>query len=187
MKRIVITLFLLTISILFSSCGSQQQVASDGTLYLPNTPTVQVMAAAQSVLLKMHFDIEKHDTEAGYIRTRPLSGAQFFEVWKQDNASAASAVQANLYSLRRIVELEFTPQNTATRVQCCVRVLRLSVPEKPIEGAGRMGGIHTESSTRYQTLEVNRDKQAQIEWIDAGRDYDLEQKILSRVFYKVKE
>ena len=156
-------------------------VVSDDPVCLSNTLTPQAMEAAQAVLLKMHFEIEKYDTDARYIRTRPLSGGQFFEVWRQDNASASSAAQANLYSLRRIVELDFTPQNTTTCVQCRVQVLRLSIPERPIEGATRMGGTYTESSSRYQTLEVDRHKQAQIEWTDAGPDHDLQRKILKLI------
>ena len=178
MKINATLLFMMITCALFSGCGSEQQAVSDDPICLPNTPTDQAMQAAQAVLLKMHFEIEKYDIDARYIRTRPLSGAQFFEIWRQDNASASAATQANLYSLRRIVELECTPQDTTTCVQCRVRVLRLSVPEGPIEGAGQMGGIHTESSTRYQTLEVDRHKQAQIEWLDAGPDHDLERKIL---------
>ena len=187
MERIVTFLFLMAVCILFSGCGSSQQAASDNPVCLPNTQTDQVMEAARGVLLKMHFEIEKYDTDAHYIRTRPLSGAQFFEFWRRDNASASSAAQANLYSLRRIVELECTPQDTATCVQCRVQVLRLSIPEAPIEGAERMGGIHTESSSRYQTLEVDRQKQAQIEWIEAGPDHDLEQKILERIRLDIEE
>ena len=181
MKKIMTILFLMTGCILFSGCGSEQQAIFDDPISLLNTPTDQAMEIAQAVLLKMYFDIEKYDTDARYIRTRPLSGAQFFEVWRQDNASAVSAVQANLYSLRRIVELNFTPQNTTTYVRCHVQVLRLSIPERPIEGASRMGGAYTESSSRYQTLEVDYDKQAQIEWIDVGPDHDLQQKILKRI------
>ena len=181
MKKIVTILFLMTGCILFSGCGSKQQAASDEPVCLSNTLTDQAMDAAQTVLLKMHFDIEKYDTDARYICTRPLSGAQFFEVWKRDNASASSAAQANLYSLRRIVELNFTPQNTTTYVRCHVQVLRLSIPERPIEGASRMGGAFTESNSRYQTLEVDRHKQAQIEWIDVGPDHDLQRKILKRI------
>ena len=187
MKIITFTLALMIVFVLFSGCGSEQQAVSDGPVCLPNTPTDQVMQAAQAVLLSMHFEIEKFDTEARYIRTRPLSGAQFFEIWRQDNASASAAAQANLYSLRRIVELECTPQNTTTCVQCRVRVLRLSIPEAPIEGAGRMSGIHTESSSRFQTLEVDSQKQAQVEWIEAGPDHDLEQKILERIRWDIEE
>jgi hypothetical protein len=181
MKKIVTILFLMTGCILLSGCGSEQQAVSDDPVCLPNTLTDQAMKTAQAVLLKMHFDIEKYDTDARYIRTRPLSGAQFFEIWKQDNASASSAAQANLYSLRRIVELDFTPQNTTTCVQCRAQVLRLSIPERPIEGATRMGGAYTKSSSRYQTLEVDRHKQAQIEWIDVGPDHDLQRKILKLI------
>jgi hypothetical protein len=181
MEKIVTFLFLVTGCILFSGCGSQQQAASDNPLCLPNTNTDQVMTSAQAVLLKMHFDIEKYDTDAHYIRTRPLSGAQFFEIWRRDNASASSTAQSNLYSLRRIVELECIPQNTTTCVQCRVQVLRLSIPERPIEGATRMAGVYTESSSHYQTLEIDREKQAKIEWIQADPDHDLEQKILKLI------
>jgi hypothetical protein len=181
MKKILFTISLLVVLVTFSGCASRQQAVSDDPVCLSNTLTDQVMEAAQTVLLRMHFEIEKYDTDARYIRTRPLSGAQFFEIWRQDNASAASAAQANLYSLRRVVELEFSPQNTTTCVQCRVQVLRLSIPERPIEGANRMAGIHTESSARYQTLEVDHHKQAQVEWIDAGPDHDLERKILERI------
>lgn len=139
------------------------------------------MQDAQEVLLSMHFEIEKYDTDAGYIRTRPLSGAQFFEIWRQDNATAASAAQANLHSLRRIVELECTQEQKTTCLQCRVRVLRLSIPEQPIAGSRQMAGIYTESSSHYQTLEIGGDKDAQIEWIEVGSDRDLEQKILEKI------
>jgi hypothetical protein len=181
MKITLFTIGLILTCALFSGCGFQKQALSDDPICLPNTLTDQVMETAQTVLLKMHFKIEKYDTDARYIRTRPLSGAQFFEIWRRDNASAASAVQANLYSLRRIVELDFTPQATTTCVQCRVQVLRLSIPEKPIQGSGRMGATYTKSNSRYQTLEVGREQQAQIEWIDAGADHDLERKILNRI------
>ena len=106
MKKNVTILFMMTACVLFSGCASNQQAVSDDPVCLPNTLTDQVMQTAQGVLLKMHFEIEKYDIDARYIRTRPLSGAQFFEIWRQDNATASSAAQANLYSLRRIVELE---------------------------------------------------------------------------------
>ena len=183
MRKKLIILFLLSGIAMVAGCGSERQAisSSNDPLCLPDTMPEQVMQAAQTILLDMHFDIEKYDTEARYIRTRPLSGAQFFEIWRQDNASVYSAAQANFYSLRRIIELEFIPQNTTTCVQCRAQVLRLSMPERPIEGAGHMGEAYTKSSSRYQTLEVNQDKQVQIEWIDIGADHDLERKILKRI------
>ena len=78
MKKNVTISFMIIAGILFSGCASQQQIVSDEPLCLPNTLPPQAMQSAETVLLKMHFDIEKNDLEARYIRTRPLSGAQFF-------------------------------------------------------------------------------------------------------------
>ena len=145
------------------------------------------MDAARTVLEKMRFELEKDDPQAHYMRTRPLSGAQFFEFWRHDNASALSAAQANLHSIRRIVELQFTPENMTTCIQCSVQVLRLSMPEQPLEGTGRRGGIYTESNSREQTLEVDSDKRKQIEWLDAGTDASLEQKILTMIQEQIQK
>lgn len=162
-------------------CASQNLSQSAEPACQPNTSVEKAMESARTVLTKMQFELEKDDPEARYIRTRPLSGAQFFEFWRQDNASAFSGAQANLYSIRRIVEMEFTPENTTTCIQCRVQVLHLSIPEQPLEGATRMGGIYTESSSRYQTLEVDNRRAAEMEWLDAGPDHALERKILKLV------
>jgi hypothetical protein len=169
------------ICVLGAGCASQDISLPVEPVCQPNTSVDQAMESARTVLTKMQFELEKDDPEAHYIRTRPLSGAQFFEFWRQDNASAFSGTQANLYSIRRIVEMEFTPENKTTCVQCRVQVMRLSIPEQPLEGTSRMGGIYTESSSHYQTLEVDNRRAAEIEWLDAGPDHALERKILKRV------
>lgn len=169
---------LVLVCVLFSGCASQPPSFSEDPVCLPNTLTVQAMEASQTVLGRMHFDIEKYDVDDRYLRTRPLSGAQFFEPWRKDNASASAAAQANLYSLRRIVELEFVPEHTTTCIQCRVQVLRLSVPEAPFLGSRWHAGIYTKSKSSRQTLGVDSHKQEEIEWIDAGSDPALANKIL---------
>jgi hypothetical protein len=181
MKRTLFAIGLLVACALFSGCASQLQMVSDEPVCMPNTLPPQVMQAAQKVLLKMHFDIEKNDLEARYIRTRPLSGAQFFEFWRKDNASAFAREQANLHSIRRVVELDFYPENTTTCIQCRVNVSRLSIPERPIQGFSYMGGLYTDSHTREQTLDVGTERTEGIEWLDIGPDHDLERKILELI------
>ena len=61
--------------------------------------------AAERVLTRMHFAIEKLDAEQGVVKTRPLRGAQFFEFWRSDNVSSYDCEEANLQSVRRTVEL----------------------------------------------------------------------------------
>jgi hypothetical protein len=160
---------------------------SDEPVCFSNSSVESAMEAAQAVLTGMHFEIEKYDLDARYIRTRPLSGAQFFEVWRQDNASASATAQANLYSLRRIAELDFTTQGAATCVQCRVGVQRLSMPEEPIEGMGRVAGSITESGSSLQTLEVDPGKLEKIEWLDAGGDPSLERRILERIEKRIQK
>ena len=179
-KGLFVTIFAL-ICVLGVGCASQDLSLPVEPVCQPNTSVDQAMESARTVLTKMQFELEKNDPEALYIRTRPLSGAQFFEFWRRDNASAISGAQANLHSIRRIVEVEFTPENTTTCVQCRVQVLRLSIPEQPLEGTTRMGGIYTESSFRSQTLEVDSHRAAEMEWLDAGPDHTLERKILKLV------
>ena len=181
MRNILFLKLLGLVCILFSGCASQDQTLSTDPVCLPDVQADQAMEAAKTVLSKMHFQLEKDDRDACYMRTRPLSGAQFFEFWRHDNASAFSGAQANLHSIRRIVELEFAPQNTKTCIQCRVQVLRLSVPEEPLIGAERMSGIYTESSSRFQSLQMDDRKTGQIEWLDAGTDRSLERKILTMI------
>lgn len=181
MKNIFIGAILTGLLVTICGCGSTEQVTASDPICLSNTLNEQAMLTARKVLEKMHFDIEKFDPEARYMRTRPLSGAQFFEFWRKDNASAYTHSQANLHSLRRTVEMEFSLQNTSTCIQCCVQVYRLSLPERPIVGNRQMAGIYTASSYREQTLDVGYEELSQVEWLYEGQDPALEQKILELI------
>ena len=75
----------------------------------------EVVDAAGDVLTRMHFVIEKLDAEQGLVRTRPLRGAQFFEMWRSDNASTFAWEESNLQSIRRAVELRVGPEDRGQR------------------------------------------------------------------------
>ena len=187
MKQVLSGAIFVLACVLVSGCASEEFSQPPEPACQPDASVDQAMDAARTILTKMQFKLEKDDPEARYIRTRPLSGAQFFEFWRQDNASAFSAAQANLSSIRRIVEMEFASDNTTTCIQCRVQVLRLSIPEQPLEGAAKMGGIYTKSSSRYQTLEVDSRRAAETEWLDAGADHALERKILKLVQHEIQK
>jgi len=181
MKNILMIFVFAGLVLLGNGCASQSFQQSTEQVCFPNTLSEQAMTAAQTVLKKMHFDIEKFDTDMLYVRTRPLSGAQFFEFWRDDNASAYAAAQSNLHSIRRTVELTFTPDGTTTCIQCRVQVSRLSMPEAPLVSTYQMGGLHTDSDSSFQTLEVDSDRMAESEWLDAGSDPSLERMILEKI------
>ncbi|HOK96263.1 MAG TPA: hypothetical protein PK052_10320 [Anaerohalosphaeraceae bacterium] len=181
MRTSLVASLLLLAAGLIGGCAGSEKGASSAPLCVSDCSAELAMQAAQKVLTKMHFEIEKYDYDARYIRTRPLTGGQFFEIWRQDNASASAAAQANLHSLRRIVEMDFDQKGREVCIGCRVQVLRLSVPEQPLRGMGLMAEGITESSRSVQTLTVDPALESRIEWLDAGSDAKLEQRIVKRI------
>jgi hypothetical protein len=150
-----------------------------------------VVQAAGDVLTEMHFAIEKLDAEQGIVRTRPLRGGQFFELWRSDNAGAYNWEEANLQSLRRAVELRVRPEDRAQKtedgntprlcLECAVSVQRLSLPPNEVAGTSEAYRIHSASVPTLQRIEVTPQQRRAMAWIDLGKDPDLAAKILTRI------
>lgn len=187
MKKVLIVFSAVVISAVFSGCASQGQVVSTDPLCVPDTSVTRSMEAASAALKSIRFQIEKYDEKAGYIRTRPLSGGQFFEFWQHDNASAFAAAQSNLQSVQRTVEIEVYPSGSTTCVRCSVQVMRLSVPEQPICSMIMLPHALTGVSGDDQMLSISSARAEQVEWLDAGYDRALENKILKKIKNKLKK
>lgn len=187
MKNVSIWMILAAISLFLSGCGRPEQIISTDPVCLPKISSDAAMKAAHTVLSEMQFSIEKYDFEARYIRTRPLSGAQFFQVFRSDNASSYTAAEANMYSLRRVVEIEVTPFANRTCIQCRAMVQQLSIPEKPLVGTTHMAGQYTGSTLRNQTLQMDPQQAEQTEWLDRGADRALEEKIIEKIKKQIEK
>jgi hypothetical protein len=137
-----------------------------------------VVAAAAETLGRMHFDIEKLDPERGFVRARPLRGAQFFELWRSDNVDAA---EANLHTIRRVAELHVARNGGRTCVECEVAVQRLSLPENEVASTSQAYMMHSRSSPSMQRLELGPNRRRGLTWIDLGNDDLLAAEILGRV------
>jgi hypothetical protein len=161
----------------------RQSEAAVKPLCMVNMDKVEFMKVAEDVLVGMQFAIEKADTESGVLRTRPLSGAQFFELWRSDNAGGFNTAEANLNSIRRTAELQVSEEASGELcVMCSVLTERLDIPEqKDITNSGRAYQLFSRSGQKIQKLELNKEQQEQMAWIDMGRDVQLETKILSRI------
>ncbi|HSW01936.1 MAG TPA: hypothetical protein VLI39_17345 [Sedimentisphaerales bacterium] len=173
-------------------CASRQAASGPAQILCPNgVTTAQIVVAAHDVLAKMHFPIEKLDVEQGLVRTRPLRGAQFFEFWRSDNVGGFNTVEANLQSIRRIVEvrvkalergsLETAPESGGYRLECTVETQRLALPGNEVAGVSQAYLIHTRSESTQQTFEVTPQQKAQMAWIDLGSDPELAAEIVKRI------
>lgn len=172
---------LLLAGIFLGGCAEPTQKQATEPICLQGAQLAQAMATGEDVLKRMHFVIEKSDSTALIVRTRPLSGAQFFEFWRRDNVGGYNAAQSNLHSIQRIVELSFSQSADGLCIACEVNVQRLSLPEKEINNASSAHSMFSESDNDLQRLRLESDRQEQMAWIDLGRDASLEEKILKEI------
>lgn len=147
--------------------------------------TGHVMQAAEDVLVRMHFTIDKAEAESGYIKTRPLAGAQFFELWRKDNVGAFNATEANLHTIRRTVELNITQQGEQLCIDCDVNVQRLNMPQREAISTTRVYDIFSESKSSIQKLKLNPEQKKAMAWVDLGKDTKLSTVILKRLEEKL--
>ncbi|OHB54426.1 MAG: hypothetical protein A2173_06765 [Planctomycetes bacterium RBG_13_44_8b] len=136
-------------------------------VYIPDTNKAEAFAVAEYVLSDMHFTIEKSDYQSGFIKTKPLPGAQFFELWRSDNVGAFNTAEANLHSIRRIVELQLNKYGTGFSLDCDVQVQRLELP------VTHQAGYHQNLGQLTQIPGAA--------WTDLGKDARLATEILKRI------
>ncbi len=174
--------FFATSALIFSGCAKEQQTeVAIKPLRVTESNKLAVMQTAEDVLVGMHFAIEKADPNSGQIRTRPLSGAQFFEVWRDDNVGSFNKAEANLHSIRRTVELRIYPQGENTYINCTAKVARLSLPESEVSSSARAYQMFSRSTSSLQKIRLNPQQQADMAWIDLGEDKPLAAEILKRI------
>ena len=181
-RRITFIFYLLSAvcGLLSGCCSDQQQYRAAKPISMENIDKLQVMEVAEDVLVKMHFTIEKANVENGYIRTKPLQGAQFFEFWRSDNVGADNWLASNLHSIRRIVELNINEQDKDLHINCDVKIYRLSLPEREIRSAHAYD-LFSRSNSTMQRLQLHPEQKAAMAWTDLGQDEQLEAEILKRI------
>jgi protease II len=166
-------------------CAKQQQFETVEQICVGDSDKAKVMQMAEDVLGEMHFSIAKSDVEQGLIRTKPLAGAQFFEFWRRDSIGAFNQAEANLHSVRKVVEMNVSKEEGRLCVGCNVDVQRLSLPERRIRGRGRSYEMFSTSSSTMQRIELDEQQKRLMAWVDLGRDKLLETEILKRIEKKM--
>lgn len=179
--RPLISYTLITCTLILVGCAKQQQFKTVEQICVPDMGQAKAMRTGEDVLGKMHFTIEKADAEQGFIRTRPLSGAQFFEFWRTDNVGAFNFAEANLHTTRRTVELQIDQQGEKICIGCDVNVQRLSLPEHQFVGRSRVHEMFAEGSTKMQMLKLHPGQMKDTAWVDLGKDTKLATAILKRI------
>ncbi len=185
MKKIKLLSLMGWISISFLTSCTEKRVEYIERACLTGVNKQQAITTAENLLGKMHFTIDKSDVEYGYISTQPLRGAQSFELWRSENVGAFNSAEANLHTIRRSIEMNFTEETGQLCVDCIAKVERLSLPEKDVVSPSGASSMFTKSNRSAQRLALNRKQEAQMRWVDLGRDNALETEILSQLKQKI--
>lgn len=173
-------LWFVTCGFLLAGCAQQHKI-STGQVFVPDITRAKAMEIAEDVLADMHFNIEKADIDSGLIRTRPLPGAQFFELWRSDNVGTDNWLQANLHTIRRTVELEISRRGEELYIGCDVQVQRLSLPERQISSSARAYEMFSRSSPSLQKLSLHHEQKQAMTWIDLDKDRRFAAEIIKRI------
>ncbi len=166
---------------LLAGCAEQHQYPAAEPLLMENIDKLRVMEIAEDVLVKMHFTIDKVNEENGFIRTKPLPGAQFFEFWRSDNVGADNWLVSNLHSIRRLVELNINEQNKALYINCDVQIYKLSLPERNVRSSAHAYDLFSSGGPALQNIQITPEQKADMAWIDLGKDRQLAAEILKRI------
>ena len=181
------TLLIAAVMLPFIGCAEfSHTTVPPEPICLQNVENSQAMEVAENVLRNMHFVIEKYDTDVGFIRSKPLRGAQFFEFWRSDNVDPASSAQANIHSIQRIAVLNFVTQPEGLCVDCDVAVRRLSIPDKGIVSESYAAGMYTHGDKSLQKLTLSTEQKEKMAWVDLGSDAALETKIIELIQQRIQ-
>jgi len=175
------TYALITCALILAGCAEQQQYSEAEPLLVENINKPLAMEIAEDVLVKMHFTIDKANEENGFIKTKPLTGAQFFEFWRSDNVGADNWLLSNLHSIRRLVELNIYEQDKNLLINCYVQIYRLSLPERNIRSSAHAYDLFSASGPALQNIQITPEQKADMAWIDLGKDKELAAEILRRI------
>ncbi len=187
-------LLLLPSCVLFclaAGCAQTERFEAIDQICIPDAKTEQAMQAAEDVLTKMNFTIEKADAgstdaQQGFIKTRPLRAAQVFEPWRSDNIGPFNTAEANLHTIRRIAQMNLTRSDQQLCIDCEVKTQRLSLPQRRAS-TSRAYGLFSTSKPSTQRLKLDAEQTKAMTWIDLGQDKMLSTAILKHLKERLSE
>ena len=168
-----------------SGCAKQAAVEPSKPFCVSVAGKEDLMKAAEDVLKKKQFVIEKYDLDAGYIVTRPMRGSQFFEMWKGDNVGKTNTARSSIHSIQRIVEMNFTQQNGQLCLACTADMQRFSMPTEKLRGTSQASYLFVEGGTSMMRLYPTTEEE--MDWIDLGRDGELERNLIELIKQKITQ
>lgn len=162
-----------------AGAGCKEAVRRENPLALRGIDADTAESVARRVLEELRFEIEYPEASEGRIATRGLTGASWFEFWREDTLGADQRIEASLHTTRRRVTVAITPVAAGSEIFVQVAKERLTAPNTGPESIGETYSLYGfQISKMYERDEIEPTRH---KWIDVGRDDLLEQEILARL------
>jgi hypothetical protein len=139
---------------------------------------------ARRILQDLRFEIEYPEASEGRIATRGLTGASWFEFWREDTIGTDQRIESSLHTTRRRVTVAITPVASGSEIFVQVTKERLTAPNTGPQSIGQAYSLYDfEISKMYERDEI---APTRYKWVDVGRDELLEQDILARLERRIQ-
>ena len=178
MRRALAVLLLVTAAML-AGCARAPEARFPNPMALPSSDIATVEKVAERVLLEMNFEVVYPQSKPGRIDTENLTGANWFEFWRDDSVGNFQRVESSLHTIRRKVHVQATPAPTGCQVEVKVVKERLSAPGTSPSGISQTYDLYNPRKTSL--ARQDEFKETQYTWLPMDRDDALEQVILERI------
>lgn len=137
-----------------------------------------------SVMRRADFPPAQVDRVRGVTVSRPSTGGQWWEFWRDDVHGGYQILEASIATVRRVVTIRVEPQPAVGepneyRVNVVVEKARFSSPERQVTTASAALRIFSERLPTDEGVRVTRTRGAH--WVPLGRDGLLEVALLQRL------
>ena len=141
----------------------------------------RLWGAAQEVLRRHRFPLDRVDRRNGTITTLPVTSQSFFEFWRHDVDTAFDLAEASLRMVRRsaVVQLDRHTESGEATVTVTVRRETFATPERQFNSSAASLRVFGDAlpGVRGERLLTREDDY----WIDDGRDEAMERRLLERI------
>ncbi len=116
---------------------------------------------------------------AGRIETHPEVGASYFEPWRRDSTPGYQRLLSTLQSTRRKASVTVTPVGSGYTifVQVDLELEDVNRPERAVVSSDAL----RQDGSLVRSQQPLQDGPVTLGWIPKGRDFSLEQQILSEI------
>jgi len=181
MSTVTRVILILALPVLVFSCQrpAERLTLETPEMFVTKADHDQAWDEILEVLREHDFTPEYVNPRFGIIRTYPTISQQWFEFWRADAQGWYQWLESSLHTIRRHVQVKFTPKDDRYKVDVTVYVQRKSQPERQVTTASGALQIYGEKLPIYTGEKLAAGEG--VHWVDLGTDQALADYLVERI------